>query len=202
MAGRDDTSAIDADETVRLANLQAEDKDLLHGIVTVAGALTDLLRKNNGQDNEDVEDAKEEDGQAVNEVKDDDINMKVEANAFELEEDQLAYNGNELQLVRLLVEQPSLLRVFVCRESGLHGLVVMANLPRPPPKSSRDASINVWTVMKSLTLMQYLLFFSGWLAWTVDAIDFFSVSLSNTRLTTYFITLALRETARTGSALL
>jgi SHS family lactate transporter-like MFS transporter len=58
--------------------------------------------------------------------------------------------------------------------------------------------------MKSLTLMQYLLFFSGWLAWTVDAIgmsawraldgrgltqrvtDFFSVSLSNTRLTTYF----------------
>ena len=65
MAGRDDTSAIDADETVRLAKLQAEDKDLLHGIVTVAGASTDLLRKNNGQDNEDVEDAKEEDGQAV-----------------------------------------------------------------------------------------------------------------------------------------
>lgn len=128
MAGRDDTSAIDADETVRLAKLQAEDKDLLHGIVTVAGASTDLLRKNNGQDNEDVEDAKEEDGQAVNEVKDDDINMKVEANAFELEEDQLAYNGNELQLVRLLVEQPSLLRVFVCRESGLHGLVVSESL--------------------------------------------------------------------------
>ncbi|GAA5868242.1 hypothetical protein JCM3774_000615 [Rhodotorula dairenensis] len=62
----------------------------------------------------------------------------------------------------------------------------VANLPRPPPKSSRDASINVWTVVRSLTLMQYLLFFSGWLAWTVDAIDFFSVSLSNTRLTEYF----------------
>ncbi|KAH8822624.1 major facilitator superfamily domain-containing protein [Flagelloscypha sp. PMI_526] len=32
--------------------------------------------------------------------------------------------------------------------------------------------------LKSVTLVQWGMFFSGWLAWTCDAIDFFSVSLS------------------------
>ncbi|BGP55623.1 hypothetical protein JCM8202_004884 [Rhodotorula sphaerocarpa] len=62
----------------------------------------------------------------------------------------------------------------------------IANLPRPPPKASRDASTNLWTVLKSLTFMQYMLFLSGFIAWTVDAIDFFAVALSNHRLTVYF----------------
>ncbi|BGO91632.1 hypothetical protein NBRC10512_008079 [Rhodotorula toruloides] len=59
------------------------------------------------------------------------------------------------------------------------------NLPRPPPKSSRE-STNVIAIFRSLTFMQYMLFFSGWLAWTVDAIDYFSVSLSNHSLSIYF----------------
>jgi len=37
-----------------------------------------------------------------------------------------------------------------------------------------------------MTAMQWLFFASGWIAWTVDAIDFFSVSLSNHRLSEYF----------------
>ncbi|KAI0059595.1 carboxylic acid transporter [Artomyces pyxidatus] len=41
-------------------------------------------------------------------------------------------------------------------------------------------------VLFSLTWIQWALLFSGWLAWTCDAIDFFSVSLSVTRLQTQF----------------
>jgi SHS family lactate transporter-like MFS transporter len=40
--------------------------------------------------------------------------------------------------------------------------------------------------MREITLVQWALFFSGWLAWTCDAIDFFSVSLSVTNLETTF----------------
>ncbi|KAI0031348.1 carboxylic acid transporter [Vararia minispora EC-137] len=36
--------------------------------------------------------------------------------------------------------------------------------------------------LRGITLLQYSMFFSGWIAWTVDAIDFFSVSLSITNL--------------------
>ncbi|TNY18325.1 carboxylic acid transporter [Rhodotorula diobovata] len=61
----------------------------------------------------------------------------------------------------------------------------VANLPRPPPASNRE-SINVFKVLRSMTAMQWLFFASGWIAWTVDAIDFFSVSLSNHRLSEYF----------------
>jgi len=39
-----------------------------------------------------------------------------------------------------------------------------------------------WEAAKSLTLLQYAMFFSGWLAWTCDALDFFSVSLAVTAL--------------------
>ncbi|GAA5825838.1 hypothetical protein JCM3770_005239 [Rhodotorula araucariae] len=59
------------------------------------------------------------------------------------------------------------------------------NLPRPPPKSDRE-SVNIFKLLGSLTALQWALFVSGWLAWTVDAIDFFSVSLSNHRLSEYF----------------
>jgi SHS family lactate transporter-like MFS transporter len=41
-------------------------------------------------------------------------------------------------------------------------------------------------VLASLTWMQWALFWSGWLAWTCDAIDFFSVSLSVNALGTLF----------------
>jgi SHS family lactate transporter-like MFS transporter len=37
-----------------------------------------------------------------------------------------------------------------------------------------------------MTFLQYAMFFSGWLAWTCDAMDFFSVSLSVTALKTQF----------------
>ncbi|GAA5857105.1 hypothetical protein JCM9279_001785 [Rhodotorula babjevae] len=61
----------------------------------------------------------------------------------------------------------------------------VANLPRPPPKSDRE-SVNIFKVLGSLTALQWAFFMSGWLSWTVDAIDFFSVSLSNHRLEVYF----------------
>lgn len=48
-----------------------------------------------------------------------------------------------------------------------------------------DMSLRSQTAMM-LTPMQGAMFFSGWLAWTMDAWDFFSVSLSVTRLTTEF----------------
>lgn len=53
----------------------------------------------------------------------------------------------------------------------------LRNRPLNRGPKQRDASINVWTIMKSLTLMQYLLFFSGWLAWTVDAIGMSCTSM-------------------------
>ncbi|BGP16377.1 hypothetical protein JCM10213_004920 [Rhodosporidiobolus nylandii] len=59
------------------------------------------------------------------------------------------------------------------------------NLPRPPKKSERE-SINPVALCRSLTWMQWLLFLSGWIAWTADAVDFFAVSLSNHRLSEFF----------------
>ncbi|KAF8871300.1 carboxylic acid transporter [Gymnopilus junonius] len=41
-------------------------------------------------------------------------------------------------------------------------------------------------VLGELTWIQWALFFSGWLAWTCDSLDFFSVSLSVTHLQTQF----------------
>lgn len=48
------------------------------------------------------------------------------------------------------------------------------------------ASVNPFKLAAMLTPMQGLLFFSGWLAWVMDAWDFFSVSLSVSRLTVQF----------------
>ncbi|GAA5970971.1 hypothetical protein JCM21900_003547 [Sporobolomyces salmonicolor] len=62
----------------------------------------------------------------------------------------------------------------------------IANLPRPPKASERTSNVSPLTLLRSLTTLQWLLFLSGWLAWTCDAIDFFAVSLANTRLTKTF----------------
>ncbi|KAL9938515.1 hypothetical protein V8E36_002234 [Tilletia maclaganii] len=66
-----------------------------------------------------------------------------------------------------------------------HGLFKM------PSKEERiraraGAPLNPFKLAAMLSPMQGLFFFSGWLAWTVDAWDFFSVSLSVKRLATYF----------------
>ncbi|KAF5317741.1 hypothetical protein D9619_012606 [Psilocybe cf. subviscida] len=47
------------------------------------------------------------------------------------------------------------------------------------PKKERRANARpLMVAVREITLVQWALFFSGWLAWTCDAIDFFSVSLS------------------------
>ncbi len=48
------------------------------------------------------------------------------------------------------------------------------------------APVNPFKLAAMLTPLQGLLFFSGWLAWTVDATDFFAVSLASPQLVTYF----------------
>ncbi|TFK22706.1 carboxylic acid transporter [Coprinopsis marcescibilis] len=47
-----------------------------------------------------------------------------------------------------------------------------------PRKESRENARPLLTVLAGLTWVQWAQFLSGWLAWTCDAIDFFSVSLS------------------------
>ncbi|KDQ51274.1 hypothetical protein JAAARDRAFT_536713 [Jaapia argillacea MUCL 33604] len=55
-----------------------------------------------------------------------------------------------------------------------------------PQKEKRRGGRPLLEVLASLTWIQWAMFFSGWLAWTCDAIDFFSVSLSVTRLQEQF----------------
>lgn len=55
-----------------------------------------------------------------------------------------------------------------------------------PKKDKREEARPLLTVLGELTWVQWALFFSGWLAWTCDAIDFFSVSLSVSRLQVQF----------------
>ncbi|KAI0299642.1 MFS general substrate transporter [Multifurca ochricompacta] len=56
-----------------------------------------------------------------------------------------------------------------------------------PRREARDENRRpLLQVLRSLTWVQWAQFFSGWLAWTCDAIDFFSVSLSVTRLQKQF----------------
>lgn len=45
---------------------------------------------------------------------------------------------------------------------------------------------NPFTLARKLTGLQWLLFIAGWLAWTLDAYDFFSVSLTVTLLSKQF----------------
>ncbi|KAJ8518320.1 hypothetical protein ONZ45_g4591 [Pleurotus djamor] len=47
-----------------------------------------------------------------------------------------------------------------------------------PRREQRQSSRPLLTVLASLTWVQWAHFFSGWLAWTCDALDFFTVSLS------------------------
>ncbi|KNZ74293.1 Carboxylic acid transporter like protein [Termitomyces sp. J132] len=55
-----------------------------------------------------------------------------------------------------------------------------------PRKEQRAQARPLLEVLLSLTWVQWALFFSGWLAWSCDAIDFFSVSLVLTRLRDQF----------------
>ncbi|TEB27753.1 carboxylic acid transporter [Coprinellus micaceus] len=55
-----------------------------------------------------------------------------------------------------------------------------------PRREQRSNARPLWTVLKSLTWLQWAQFFSGWLAWTCDAVDFFSVSLSVVHLQEQF----------------
>ena len=55
-----------------------------------------------------------------------------------------------------------------------------------PRREARQDSRPLFEVLKSLTWIQWAHFWSGWLAWTCDAIDFFSVSLSITSLSAAF----------------
>ncbi|KXN84179.1 hypothetical protein AN958_12915 [Leucoagaricus sp. SymC.cos] len=55
-----------------------------------------------------------------------------------------------------------------------------------PKRETRANARPLLQVLAELTWVQWAHFFCGWLAWTCDAIDFFSVSLSVTRLTEQF----------------
>ncbi|KAJ7500606.1 MFS general substrate transporter [Mycena galericulata] len=62
--------------------------------------------------------------------------------------------------------------------------IFFAPLRLPPPPAQREAPI--LAQLLELTPLQWAFFWVGWLAWTCDAIDFFSVSLSVTALGTQF----------------
>ena len=55
-----------------------------------------------------------------------------------------------------------------------------------PKKEPGVESQTLLRALASLTFVQWLQLFCGWLAWTCDAIDFFSVSLSVSRLQDQF----------------
>ncbi|KAF8609835.1 MFS general substrate transporter [Ceratobasidium sp. AG-I] len=55
-----------------------------------------------------------------------------------------------------------------------------------PRREKTEHDESLLTTLRGLTFIQWALFFSGWLAWTCDAIDFFSVSLSVSRLEVAF----------------
>ncbi|KAI0027907.1 hypothetical protein K488DRAFT_90335, partial [Vararia minispora EC-137] len=55
-----------------------------------------------------------------------------------------------------------------------------------PRREQRVEGRPLLVALRAVTWLQWAMFFSGWLAWTCDAIDFFSVSLSVTNLTKQF----------------
>jgi MFS transporter, SHS family, lactate transporter len=55
-----------------------------------------------------------------------------------------------------------------------------------PRREARQSARPLITVLRSLTWLQWAHYFSGWLAWTCDATDFFSVSLSVNALSEQF----------------
>ncbi|KAH8918801.1 MFS general substrate transporter [Atractiella rhizophila] len=64
----------------------------------------------------------------------------------------------------------------------------VANLPKRPSREQRAQarSYSLFAILRSLTIKQWLLFLSGWYAWTMDAYDFFCVSLTVGRLSKQF----------------
>ncbi|KAF9525588.1 carboxylic acid transporter [Crepidotus variabilis] len=55
-----------------------------------------------------------------------------------------------------------------------------------PRREKRVGTTPLVKVLRSLTWIQWAQYFSGWFAWTCDAIDFFAVSLSVSNLQTQF----------------
>ncbi|KAG1727821.1 carboxylic acid transporter protein [Suillus lakei] len=55
-----------------------------------------------------------------------------------------------------------------------------------PRREDRTPRGSAFLAFKNLTLVQWAQFWSGWLAWTCDAIDFFAVSLTVSLLATQF----------------
>ncbi|KAK4054452.1 hypothetical protein OIV83_000946 [Microbotryomycetes sp. JL201] len=66
------------------------------------------------------------------------------------------------------------------------GGTLVANLPRLPKRENRGTSVSPIKLLGSMSLLQGAFFVSAWLAWTCDAIDFFALSLSVTRLVEQF----------------
>jgi len=56
----------------------------------------------------------------------------------------------------------------------------------PRKEEHRENHRPFFVALRTVTLIQWLQFFSGWLAWTCDAIDYFSVSLSVSALQDQF----------------
>ncbi|KAI0338985.1 MFS general substrate transporter [Trametopsis cervina] len=55
-----------------------------------------------------------------------------------------------------------------------------------PRREQRQSGRPLLQVLRTITWIQWAQLFTGWLAWTCDAVDFFSVSLSVTRLQNQF----------------
>lgn len=59
-------------------------------------------------------------------------------------------------------------------------------IPKREKKEDAPDAKPLYVVLGEISALQYLQFFSGWLCWTCDAIDFFCVSLSITNLVAQF----------------
>ncbi|EIW74589.1 MFS general substrate transporter [Coniophora puteana RWD-64-598 SS2] len=55
-----------------------------------------------------------------------------------------------------------------------------------PQREAKAGSRTLWQALKTVTFVQWLQLFTGWVAWSCDAIDFFSVSLTGTLLDKQF----------------
>ncbi|KAK7017799.1 MFS general substrate transporter [Favolaschia claudopus] len=58
--------------------------------------------------------------------------------------------------------------------------------PRPPKSASTTNKLTLIQHLRRLTWLQWAFFWVGWLAWTCDALDFFSVSVSVPALSAQF----------------
>jgi len=55
-----------------------------------------------------------------------------------------------------------------------------------PPGRTPDVIVNPFSIMRSIDFTGWMLLLSGWLAWTMDGYDYFSVSLTAKRLSVQF----------------